>query len=356
MAAIGLLACRLAVVEPGTNRALDARLGQALGIASAFLVLGALAILISRTLQMNGGSWQRLVHDVPIVLAQTHYGAVWLWRLPALVVLWLAWAAGRHYPARRWSPWLMLLAVAVIAMTRADTGHAEDHGDLQPQVWVDWLHLMAGGAWVGSLLGMTLVVFPQLRGHRHVEANAAARIFGRLSTLSGAALGALLGAGIYLATQRLNHFHDLWTTRYGVALGVKILIVAGMVALGASNRYLRLPRLRQSANRPPLQSPFGRLFRQLTHMSLAVAPLPVDAQWRSCARAVLWEAVLGLGAIGAASVLLHAMPPADAPPPRMHARASGVQTVTPEAQKAVLQSASAARKRCGSMSCRFSSL
>lgn len=308
---IGLIACRFALVRRGEDEVLDSHLMQALALAIALLTVASIGILVSRTLEMNRGQWSSLGDDVGTVLSVTHYGSVWIWRVPALVLLWLAWMATLRYHQDKWTGWLMLAAVALVAMTRSDTGHAADAGDFHLMVWVDWLHLLAAGAWVGSLFGMALVVFPQLVGRGAVADDRSAAIFQRLSTLSGFALAVLLGAGIYMALQQLTHFSDLWRTQYGIALDVKIAVVLGMMFIGAWNRYIRLPRLLLVAGRPVSTTPVGRLFR---FMLRAPLPYPVQrsgTQLRSCAGAVLAESLLGVVVIGAAAVLLHAMPPSD---------------------------------------------
>lgn len=275
------------------------RLHAALGIALALLTLASFGILLSRTLELNGGDWATLWRDMRVALRITHFGHVWWWRVPALVVAWLAWLWSRKHSERAWLAWLMLLAVAAIALTRSETGHPADHGDFTLAVWIDWLHILAAGAWVGSLFGMTLAVFPSLlRGGKSMSARSA-RIFQQLSTLSGAALALLVACGLYNAITQLGRIDALWTTRYGITLDVKLAIVLAMIAIGAHNRYMKLPRLKAAAEQSQDSPAAG-------HDPLAII--------RACARAVLTESLLGLAVIGATAALLHAMPPADAPP------------------------------------------
>lgn len=266
---------------------LQRALWRGLGLCLATLTLASFCILLARTLEMNGGDWSSAWRDMGTALTLTHFGHVWRWRLPALAAAWLAWTWMLHRHGRIRLDWIIALALGVIALTRSNTGHAADHGDFVLAVWIDWTHLLAAGAWVGSLFGMTLVVFPRLRSHGDPR-KTSARVFQRLSTLSGVALAALLLAGTWNAACMLGAFDALWTSAFGRVLLVKIAIVVTMIAIGAHNRYRKLPRL------------------------LAASP---DAPGivRTCARAVLLESLLGLLAIGAAATLIHAMPPADAP-------------------------------------------
>ena len=262
------------------------------GSALALLTLASFGILLSRTLELNGGAWAALWPDMRVALGVTHFGHVWLWRVPALAIAWTAWA----WSMRRSNPraaWIMLVAFALIAFTRSDTGHPADHGDFTLTVWIDWLHLLAAGTWVGSLFGMSLAIFPLLLRQSGDGATLAVRIFQRLSTLSGRALAVLVACGAYSAIHQLGSVDALWNTRYGVILDVKLALVLVMILIGAHNRYIKLPRLRDAAGNTPSR-----------HDGLRII--------RTCARAVLVEGLLGLAAIGATATLLHAMPPADA--------------------------------------------
>lgn len=277
------------------------------GISIALMMLAAFGILLSRTLELDGGVWSALFTDMWLGLEVTHFGHIWVWRIPALALLWLAWSWSRRHPEQAWAGWLMAVALAAIALTRSETGHPADHGDFMPAVWVDWLHILAAGTWVGSLFGMTLAVFPPLlREDRHLLAQTAA-VFQRLSTLSGIALAVLVACGIYNVIQQLGPASALWNSRYGIALDVKLALVSIMIAIGAHNRYLKLPLLRTCAGFPAKPS----LLSGWLH---GHAPLEASAGaiMRSCARAVLLEGVLGLAVIGTTGVLIHQMPPANA--------------------------------------------
>lgn len=308
IAAIGALACRLAIVPSCTDPAVARSVSRLLGISLALMTLAAFGILLARTQELDGGIWSTLFTDMWLALEVTHFGHIWVWRIPALALLWLAWSWSRRHPEQAWTGWLMAVALAAIALTRSETGHPADHGDLMPAVWVDWLHILAAGTWVGSLFGMTLAVFPHLLRQRdHALANTAA-VFQRLSTLSGVALAVLVACGIYNVIQQLGPVSALWTSRYGITLDVKLTLVLVMIAIGAHNRYLKLPRLQRCAG---LSAKPSRLSGWLH----GHAPLEASAGaiMRSCARAVLLEGVLGLAVIGTTGILIHQMPPANAP-------------------------------------------
>lgn len=301
----GTLACLFVVAPHDVDGALARRLHAMQGPALALLTAASFGILLSRTLEMNGGAWNLLWHDMRLVLTVTHFGYVWWWRVPSLALLWIGWWLSLRSPGARWAQWLMVPATAAIALTRSETGHPVDHGDFTASVWIDCLHLLAAGAWVGSLFGMTLAVFPRLL---RVDAPCqAARIFQRLSTLSGAALAILVACGIWNAIQQLGSADALWTTRYGINLDVKLVLVLPMILIGAHNRYVKLPRLLAGAGLPEQPSPVARWMRG----SVVAKGRAGTEVLRSCARTVLMESLLAVAVIGATGILLHAMPPAD---------------------------------------------
>lgn len=311
IAMVGMLACRLTVLPYNANADLDRRLHHVLGRMLVLLTLASLGILLSRTLELGGGVWTALAQDLRPALEETHFGHVWVWRVPALVVLWVAWGlAARHSRYGRVAAWITLLAVAVIALTRSDTGHAGDHGDFTLSVWIDWLHLMAAGAWVGAVFGMTLVLFPGLLRDRESAKSLGAVVFQRLSTLSGVALAVVVGCGIYNAFHQLGSINALWTTQYGIALAVKLVLVLAMIGIGAHNRYVKLPLL-QAASAVAVRPHLVASWFSVRQGPRNGAPRDV---LRSCARAVLLESLLGVAVIGVTAVLIHAMPPGDMPP------------------------------------------
>lgn len=304
-----MLACRLVVLPGDADDALARTFHTVLGGALALLTIASFGILVSRTLELGDGAWNSLLPNMRLALAVTHFGHVWLWRVPALALLWLAWVWILKRPQHaRVAGWLMLIAAAGIALTRSETGHPADHGDFTLAVWIDWLHVLAAATWVGSLFGMSFAVFPKLLRMREHPPVQAAVIFQRLSTLFGVALTVLLACGTYNAIQQLGSVPALWTTRYGILLDIKLAVVLAMIAIGAHNRYVKLPRLLALAGSP---SRPAWLARALPVRTLATPTRAATDVLRDCARAVLLESLLGLAVIGATATLIHAMPPAD---------------------------------------------
>jgi len=100
----------------------------------------------------------------------------------------------------------------------------------------DWLHLAAAMLWVGGLVALVTCVWPLAPALRR----AAFLGFSRIATVL---VAVLVVAGTYLSLSRLPSVSDLWSTRYGQTLLVKIAIVCVAVGWGAVHHFVVRPRL-----------------------------------------------------------------------------------------------------------------
>jgi copper transport protein len=134
----------------------------------------------------------------------------------------------------------LAVASAAAMLAVALTGHAAGESPEWLNVGVQWIHLMAVGAWVGGLAWLLLAI----RGADSEERRAAVR---RFSTLAGIALAITLATGIGRAWAELGGWRQLFDTSFGITLLVKSALVVALIALGALNRYRNVPRM-ETAN------------------------------------------------------------------------------------------------------------
>jgi putative copper export protein len=180
---------------------------------------------------------------MPLVLAKTHFGAVFGARTVALVSLALS-----SRSSSRSMRTLSFLAASGVAATVALSGHAADWGDLRPIASSDWLHIVASAVWIGGLVSLC-VVFP--RGSEEpYDARFLAQVALRFSRLAGVCVPVVVATGIANLLAQVQAVSALWHTTYGEVLTAKLLLVAGLVALGAINRYRVVPRLVREAETP----------------------------------------------------------------------------------------------------------
>ncbi|HJP66954.1 MAG TPA: FixH family protein, partial [Actinomycetota bacterium] len=169
-------------------------------------------------------------------------------------------------------------AAAAAMLVHAMGGHAGAASSALSRwfdIGVQWLHLLSVGVWVGGLAWLLLGT----RGTPDEERAASVR---RFSWLAGVALAAVAVTGVLRAIDEvgLSHWSRLVSTGFGVTLLVKTGIFVALVALGARNRYVNVPRFGDGSPRAG-----------------------------SLRRAVGAELILAAGVLGATAVLTQ-LPPA----------------------------------------------
>jgi len=216
---------------------------------------------------LNGGAGE--------VLADTRFGQVWCARLLIALALGLFVSL---WPSLRW--WQLGAAIALLAPL-ATVGHAGATPGRTGDVHLasDIVHLLAAGAWVGSLPALAFTLWQASR-----QANNGSKMFvvqavRRFSFFAVFSVGALLASGIINTWNLVHSPQALVSTDYGRLLTIKIGLFVAMTAIAAVNKFFLTPRL-----------PTAATIRALTWSSVA-------------------EIVLGLGVLLLVGVL-GAMPPA----------------------------------------------
>ena len=111
---------------------------------------------------------------------------------------------------------------------------------------VNPLHVLAGGLWVGTLFVLAFAALPLSVRRWWPEgrhAGAVAVMVRRFSALALASSALLVVTGLTTAWRHLKRLDALWTTPYGQALCVKLVLVLAVLALGTYNWRVVSPRL-----------------------------------------------------------------------------------------------------------------
>ncbi|MFJ9610329.1 CopD family protein [Kitasatospora sp. NPDC101176] len=144
----------------------------------------------------------------------------------------------------------------------------------------DQTHIVSGVVWLGGLA--LLVALAGTRGRLGDGAGLLwADVWRRFSLVAMVCVGAVTVSGLWLSWKHVGAVSQLWTTGYGIALSVKVLLVLGLVAAGAFNQFRLMPRIVQ-ARRADDQS-------SLLHLTLRHFPLVV---WGEVALGVAVLAVM----------------------------------------------------------------
>jgi copper transport protein len=139
---------------------------------------------------------------------------------------------------------LLALGAAAVMLLHAQAGHAGSESPVWFNVGVQWLHLLAVGVWVGGLAWVLLGIKSSGPSERTGV--------GRFSFIAGIALAVVAVTGVVRAIDEiggLGAWRRLFETSFGVTLLIKVGLFAGLVALGARNRYVNVPAVSQRGER-----------------------------------------------------------------------------------------------------------
>lgn len=213
-----------------------------LGLALSIVALALLAASMTGT-----PPWPVDREAVGMLLSGSATGAAWKARMAALLVagMIVAVAAGR-------GAWLGVAVVAagIALSTLAWTGHGAT-GEGVPG-WVhliaELLHLLASGAWVGTLLGLVLLV---TRPAGRVDAahlaltHRALQGFGLVGTMvvSAIVVSGLINSWMLVG---IGNVANLGATLYGRLLAAKLVLFGAMLGLAWLNRFRLTPIFERS--------------------------------------------------------------------------------------------------------------
>lgn len=252
MAAIGLLALRLAIARPVVRRVSGTSLRN---VSIAFFVSAVVGLVAI---------------PVYVLLATADFALRSVFAIGALVPLVHASAFGRGYldlelcfalfvaagtaaiwvdrPGREQRSLAELLAFAGAAAAAAATllvpgvsGHAAQTAPRGLSLALDWLHLASGSLWIGGLAGL-LVLWRSLPATTRVAGLVVA--VPRFSNVALASVLVLLGSGTVASYVHLPTLASLWQTSYGQAILVKVALLLVAIALASVNLLRTKPGLR----------------------------------------------------------------------------------------------------------------
>ena len=166
--------------------------------------------------------------------------------LPRLLLL-LALTVAVWRGKTRLTAWLSGAALILIAVTsHAAAASRYDFGVIGTAS--DGLHLLAGGYWIGSLCVLTVLLVQRPVAPRLGQALSLFAEWGMISVALLVMTGLINAAMVLLGTPG----HD--APAYLAVLGLKLVLVAAMIALALVNQFRLLPRLGQTGPAAKLKS------------------------------------------------------------------------------------------------------
>jgi copper transport protein len=136
------------------------------------------------------------------------------------------------------------LAGAAGMLVHALGGHAATPSSLRLlNLLAQWTHLLAAGIWIGGLAWLLAAL--RVRG----GAWSTREVVGRFSRLAGVGLAVVVATGAARTVDELGGWRRLADSGFGLTLDLKLVLFAGLVGLGALNRYRLVPRFRGGGRR-----------------------------------------------------------------------------------------------------------
>ena len=237
--------------------------------AGGLLALGSLALIALTGAKAAGFGIDAVLRWPPARdVLDTGFGQVWV----ARAVLGCALAVVAVLAMRRRSEALVISALVLagaIAVTPALSGHARVEGTLA--ILSDSVHVLAAGVWVGGLAFLALLLV-KAGGDRW---SLATKVVPRFSTLAVASVIALVTAGVVSSFLEIGSWSGLWETTYGRLVLAKVALLVPLLALGAYNNRVSVPRLRANGPDRPARRRFARVVA--VELALLVVVLGVTA-------------------------------------------------------------------------------
>ena len=211
-----------AVAAPRDARALRTLLLIAAGAAAA----GTLVVLFDQL--STAGVGLSDVVDTSLGNAVALRGVtVFIALVGALIVRWRAGRIG-----------LLLATLGVLAAMVVDVSFSHAGAGSQPLLdgAVQWLHLVAAGAWVGGLTALLVWL------HYRTADESAADVARRFSLLATVSIALVVVTGVVRAIDEIGTLDALFGTLFGLLVIGKSALLVVLAALGALNHFRHVPR------------------------------------------------------------------------------------------------------------------
>ncbi len=180
-------------------------------------------------------------------------------RAAPLVLIGLAFLFYRN----NYRPRMMVAGAGSLAamLAHAAAGHAAVPPNVFIKVVIQWIHFAAVGVWIGGLAALLL-------GLSHAPEEDRQRAAKRFSFVAGFAIFIVTGTGVLRAINEIGGWKPLFDTTYGRLVIAKSVLIVGLGALGALNRFRNVP---VATTAPSGLQKAGRLEIAVAVITLALA-------------------------------------------------------------------------------------
>ncbi len=251
LALIGAVSFKLLVLRGARTVAIELKQRMSQRAATLGMISAAVVIVIGLVKLYLESQMMRVMPDMPgmkamdvrAMVMQTDWGFAFRIQLVAAAAAVLGFALAFRRVRGGW--FLATASALVLAITPALGGHAAASPRFTSlMIAADWLHVLAGASWLGSLLCVMAIGVPLAmtldRSERWASIASLVNAFSPLALMSA---GVVVASGVFASWVHLTHLSALWQTTYGKILLVKLVLVAITFGIGAYNFKRVQPQL-----------------------------------------------------------------------------------------------------------------
>ena len=209
-----------------------------LGMGGAALLVGGLGLFFARQLVEFRDPFSPCGEEAALLISPA-WGRTWVRAGIAGVLLPLAFAAAARHSAGWWLASPLTLALGLFP---AMTGHASAQESFTVLfILADAIHVWAAGAGIG---GLAAILWIERQTRRQAPGSSALpSLVPAFSPIAMGSVAALFVTGAVASWAHLPSVAAFFAPGWGGVLAVKLVLVAGVLALGARNFRVLTPRL-----------------------------------------------------------------------------------------------------------------
>ena len=201
--------------------------------ASVLVIIGALARIHLESAMMNAMPGMHPMGMMDMAM-HTGWGSALRLEIEASLVAVVSFALAAR---RLRGAWLVATFLATgLAITPALAGHAAASPKFSSlMIGTDFLHVLGGASWLGTLLAVMCVGVPLCLTCGDERWSAVASLVNAFSPVALISASVVVASGVIASWVHLARLSALWQTTYGQVLLIKLLLVAITLTIGAYN-------------------------------------------------------------------------------------------------------------------------
>ena len=157
------------------------------------------------------------------LLMESHWGSGWLLQVGGSLIALMGFKMAHSRAGV--GTLVAAMGCVLLGFSVGLSGHAATLEGLGPAViLMDSIHVLAAGAWLGTLLILLIVVAPRLKSQKGDRSKILSALLPPFSTIALTCGGVTVASGVFAAAIHMNGVTDLWSTSYGKLLSAKLFL------------------------------------------------------------------------------------------------------------------------------------